>query len=73
MTVHHAGTLTEAYFESYLTLIMNARNYDPKQAKAFMEKEFFKGNILEFGDHTAENFQAAYKTMCAKANDEINH
>jgi hypothetical protein len=44
--------LTVGYFVSYLNLVMLSREINLKEATIYMEKEFFKGNINQYGEST---------------------
>lgn len=63
MTVHRGGALAVEYFESYLELIMRSRQFSLEEAKSYTEKEFFKQNLLLYGEHTYTSFSSAYENL----------
>lgn len=63
MTVNHGGNLSEEYFSAYLSLVMNSRNCTLENAKDFMVKTFFKGNLSSFGPVSYASFINALKSM----------
>ena len=63
MRVNHASTLTVGYFVSYLNLVMLTREINLKEATIYMEKEFFKGNINQYGESTKNNYKQAIQEL----------
>ncbi|HAP2019756.1 MULTISPECIES: hypothetical protein [Staphylococcaceae] len=63
MTVNHASMLSVDYFISYLNLVMLSREVNLKEATLYMENEFFKGNIHQYGDTTETNFNQAIQLL----------
>ncbi|QMU10991.1 hypothetical protein H3V22_01850 [Mammaliicoccus lentus] len=61
MRVNHLSTLSIGYFVSYLNLVMLSREVNLKEATLYMENEFFKGNIHQYGDTTEKNLRKQYK------------
>lgn len=63
MRVNHASTLSVGYFVSYLNLVMVSREVTLKEATIYMEKEFFKGNINQYGESTKNNYKQAIQEL----------
>lgn len=53
--------LTVGYFVSYLNLVMLSREINLKEATIYMEKEFFKGNINQYGESTKITINKQFK------------
>ena len=66
MTVNRGGILKPEYFHSYLSLVMNARNFDLEQAGDYVIETFFKGNAMRFGPESYNSFVQAIKTLKEK-------
>ena len=63
LRVNHASTLTFGYFVSYLNLVILSREINLKEATIYMEKEFFKGNINQYGESTKNNYKQAIQEL----------
>ena len=63
MRVNHSSTLTVGYFVSYLNLVMLSREINLKEATIYMEKEFFKGNINQYGKKKKNNYKQAIQEL----------
>ncbi|WP_019156634.1 hypothetical protein [Robertmurraya massiliosenegalensis] len=63
MTVNYSSVLSEEYFESYFNLIISARGYKTYEAKEFIIENFFKGNVMYYGEDTYQSFIRAYSKM----------
>ena len=63
MTVNHGGNLNEAYFISYLKLIMVSRECDAACAESFALETFFSGDASKFGSSTFERFKRAAASL----------
>ncbi|TWT26376.1 hypothetical protein [Planomicrobium sp. CPCC 101110] len=63
MTVNHGGNLKPDYFRSYLSLVMDSRNCNLKQAENYMLKTFFKNNRNQYGSSTYGSFMAAINSL----------
>lgn len=63
MTVNHGRRLQPEYFQSYLSLVMNARSCDLACVKDYMLKNFFRGDSDKYGSVSRENFTAAIKSF----------
>lgn len=63
MTVNHGGNLHEAYFISYLKLVMALRECGAACAENFAFETFFSGDASKFGPTTFERFQRAAASL----------
>lgn len=63
MTVNHGGTLTKAYFKSYLKLLLSTRAGSLKEAEDLTVDLFFKGNLELYGQGTKLAFEQALREM----------
>lgn len=63
MTVNHGGNLNEAYFISYLKLIMISRECDAACAESFAFETFFGSDPAKFGPQTFERFKRSLASL----------
>ena len=59
MVVNNGGNLSQAYFRSYLDLIITAKACSALCAQQYMFEHFFKGNPNYFGPVSYESFVQA--------------
>ncbi len=63
MVVNSGGNLSEEYFRAYLSLVMNARRCSLEDAKDFMMKTFFEGNLASYRPISYANYINAVKSL----------
>ncbi|HSP22376.1 MAG TPA: hypothetical protein VLQ20_08600 [Planococcus sp. (in: firmicutes)] len=63
MTVNRGGNLNEAYFISYLKLIMASRQCDAACAENVAFESFFNGDPEKYGPATFERFKRAAASL----------
>lgn len=68
MLVHHSGNKSKEFFYSYMKLILLTRTLSYAELQNFVENQFFKGNLEEYGTHTKEQ----YKQALQQIQQEIN-
>ena len=69
MTVNHGGNLNEAYFISYLKLIMISRECDAACTENYAFETFFSSDPNKFGVHTLDRFKRSAASLTSSLNE----
>ncbi|MDO6654290.1 hypothetical protein [Anaerobacillus sp. 1_MG-2023] len=70
MITKNAGTLSKAYFKSYMELVMSARECSLEEAKGYAFEQLFQNNEQANGPETYEKFKMAYAELLDKVSAE---